>query len=285
MLESHKAQFATLFLLLHPSFVGAADLKSETLQAWDAYVEHAQRRIQDGSRGQTPFLRVDENRELSERVRTGEVLVEPEDGKSPHPVRHGLIHDWMGVVFLPNAKLDEVVGVLNSYERYKDYYRPMVLDSTLLEKGPNWERVRLLMVQKAYSITAAVEADDEVHFVRLDDNRAYILSTSTRVREIADYGKRSAHALPQDHGPGYVWRTFTVTRLEERDGGTYVEMEMIALSRGIPWTLRWLVQPLTERLPKSLLGAMLSDTRAAVVKESRTASSIAAGLAPSSERR
>lgn len=286
MLKIHKTTLGILLLfLLHPAFLRGADLNSETLRAWDAYVRHAQERMRDCSRGQAPFLQVDETRELSERVRAGEILVEPEGGKSPHPIWRGLIHDWVGVVFVPNAKLDDVEGVLNSYERYEDYYRPMVVKSRLLEEEPNRELVRLLMIQKAYSVTAAVEADDEVNFVRLDGNRAYSLSTSIRVQEIADYGKPSAHAFPQDHGPGYIWRTFTVTRLEERDSGTYAEVEMIVLSRGIPWAFRWLVQPLTERLPRSVLGTMLRDTRAAVVDESRTAPSVNAGLAPSSDHR
>jgi len=285
MLRTDKIKFATLSLFLYPALLGAADLESETLQAWDVYVQQARMRVQDHSRGQTPFLQVDESRELCERVRAGEVLVEPEDGKSPHLVKHGLIHDWVGVVFIPNAKLDDVVGALNSYGRYQDYYRPMVVKSTVLEEEANSARVRLLMVQKAYSVNAAVEADDEIQFVRLDQNKAYSVSTSIRVQEIADYGKPSAHALPQDHGPGYVWRTLTVTRLEERDGGTYAEMEMIALSRGIPWALRWMVQPLAERLPRTLLDALLRDTRTAVSDEVRTAPAMTARLPQSLDHR
>jgi hypothetical protein len=267
-----KKKLAVLLVLLHPAFVRAADLKSETLQAWDVYVRQVQLRIQDRSRGHAPYLRVDETQGLAERVRAGEIVVEPEGGKSPVVAPRGLIHDWVGVVFVPNAKLDEVMGVLNEYERYKDFYRPMVTESKLLEEGPNRELVRLLMTQRAYSVTAAVETDDEVHVVRLDDKRAYSLSASIRVQEIADYGKPTEHPLSQDRGPGYVWRTFTATRLEQRDGGTYVEMEMIALSRSIPWAFHWLMQPLAERLPRSTLIAMLKDTRDAVSSEMRAAS-------------
>ena len=67
--------------------------------------------------------------------------------------------------------------------------------------------------------------------------------------------------LPEDHGPGYVWRTFNITRLEQRDGGVYVKMEMIGMCRGIPVLFRWLVQPLAERLPGSILLAILQETR------------------------
>jgi len=167
-------------------------------------------------------------------------------------------------VFVPNANLDDVMNVLNEFGRYKDFYRPMVVKSTLLEEGPDRESVRLLMVQKAFSVTAAVEAEDEIQTVKLNADRAYIVSASRCVREIADYGKSTEHALPEDQGPGYVWRTFTVTRVEHRDGGTYAEIEMIALSRGIPWAFRWLMQPLAERLPRNTMASMHQDTREAV---------------------
>ena len=130
----------------------------------------------------------------------------------------------------------------------------MVVKSKLLVRTPDHEKVTLLMVEKAYSVTAAVETDDEIQIVRLDADRAYSLSTSVRVQEIAEYGQPSEHMLPEGHGPGYVWRTFGVTRLEQRDGGVYVEMEMIDLSRGIPWTFRWLIQSLAERLPRNTAG-------------------------------
>ena len=280
-----KQKLVVLSLLFCPAVMNAAGLKWETLQAWDAYVHRAQVRMQERSRGQAPFLRVDETPELLKRVRMGEIFIEPERGESPHVVPSGLIHDWVGAVFVPNATLDEVVGTLNEYERYRDFYRPMVAESSLLEQGPNRQLVRLLMTQRAYSVTAAVETDDEVQVVRLQGARAYTLSTSVHVQEIADYGKASEHALPPDHGPGYIWRTFTVIRLEQRDGGTYAEMEMMALSRGIPWTFRWLVQPLAERLPRSLLGAMLRDTRDAVSVELTAASLKTEGLAPSADLR
>ncbi|HXJ95652.1 MAG TPA: hypothetical protein VMT20_22645 [Terriglobia bacterium] len=276
-----RLELAICLPLLIAPFLKAADLKSETLRAWDAYVGQAQARAEERVSGQSPFLWVDGNPKLIERVRAGEVVAEPEGGESPHAVPHGLIHDWVGAVFVPNAKLDDVTSVLNEYEHYKEFYWPMVAESSLLEDAPYRESVRLLMVQRAYSVTAAVEADDAIQMVRLDADRAYILSASLCVHAIADYGKAGAHALPEDHGPGYVWRTFTVTRLEQRDGGTYVEMEMIALSRGIPWEFRWLMQPLAERLPRNLVAAMVSDTRTAVNQE-RAAASLKGAVAAQS---
>ena len=47
---------------------------------------------------------------------------------------------------------------------------------------------------------------------------------------------------------------------------------MIGLSRDIPLLFRWLIQPLTERLPRNILLATLQDTRDAVSEEIKAAS-------------
>ena len=259
-----RLELAILLLLLAPAPSKAIDLKPETVEAWDAYVLAAKLRMERRAGGQAPFLWVDEERELAQRARAGEILVEPVDGDSPHPVPRGLIHDWIGAVFVPKVTLDEALGVLSDYEHYKDFYKPMVAKSRLLAQTPSHEKVTLLMVQTDYSVTAAVETENEVDIARPDANRAYSLSKSARVQEIANYGQSSEHAFPEDHGPGYVWRTFTVTRVEERDGGVYIEMELIGLSRGIPWAFRWLIQPLAERLPRNILRATMNETRDAL---------------------
>jgi hypothetical protein len=48
---------------------------------------------------------------------------------------------------------------------------------------------------------------------------------------------------------------------------------MIALSRGIPLLLRWLVQSLLEHLPQNIMTATLSDTRNAVTQDVKSAGS------------
>jgi hypothetical protein len=259
-----EPKFAILLLLLIPIPGAATELKPATLQAWESYVHEATQRAEGRARGRGPFLWVDENPDRLRRVRAGEVLVEPDNGESPRSVPHGLIHDWIGAVFIPQAKFDETMDLMDNYDRYKDYYRPMVVRSKLLERSGDEEKVSLTMMQRAYGITAAVETENSVEIVRVDQDRAYSLSRSVQVREIADYGKPSEHALPEDDGPGYVWRTLTITRLERRDDGIYYELEMLALSRSIPLAFRWLVQSLAERLPRNILMATLSNTREVV---------------------
>jgi hypothetical protein len=267
-----RSKLAVLLLLLAPASATAEELKPETLQAWDAYVCAARTRMAERASGKAPFLWVDEDRNLTQRLRAGEIVVESMNGDSPHTVPHGLIHHWIGAVFVPKVKIKEVMGVLGDYDRYKDFYRPMVVKATLVEQSEDHQKVTLLTMSKAYSMTGAVEADNEVTIARLGSDRVYSMSTSVRLQEIADYGKASEHLLPEDHGPGYVWRTFNLTRLQQSDDGVYVELEVISLSRDIPWMFRWLVQPLAERLPRNILSLMVQDTRDAVSREIKEAS-------------
>jgi hypothetical protein len=258
-----------LFVLLAPTLSQGTELKEQTVQAWEAYIRAANELVKERADGHSSFLWVDENPERVQRVRAGEILVAPGNSNNPRKVPHGLIHDWIGAMFLPNSKLDDVMRVLHDYDHYKDFYKPLVVKSKLLERTQDHEKVTLLMMQKAFSVTAGVETENEVLIVRPDANRAYSVSNSVRVQEIADCGKPGEHALPEGHGPGYVWREFSVSRLEQRDGGVYVEIETIAMSRGIPVALRWMINPLVENLPRKIMLATLTDTRNAVNQETQ----------------
>jgi hypothetical protein len=270
------AALTILLLLLGPAQSEAAELKQDTLQAWDAYVRTVNLTMAERATGKRPFLWMDESPpsvNLGRRARTGEVLVASHDLPGhPHRVPRGLIHHWIGAIFLPNVTLDNVTRVLDDYDRYEDFYRPVVVKAKLLERTDDYVKVRMLMMQKAFSVTGAVETDDEIHITKLDANRIYSVNTSVRVQEIANYGRLDERLLPEGQGPGYVWRTLGITRLEQRDGGVYVEMETIALSRGVPVGFRWLIEPLTERLPRNLMFKTLNDTGAAVRRETQSTS-------------
>ena len=242
----------------------AAELKQATVEAWDGYVRTVNSAMSRRAAGETPFLWVDESPDLLRRVQAGEVLVAAHDLVK---VPHGLIHHWMGAMFLRDATLDDVTRVLNDYNRYAEFYRPFVVKSKLLEDTTDRQKITIVMVQKAFSVTAAVEADDEIRVTKLDDSRLYSFSNSVRIQEIANYGRRDEQLLPEGQGPGYIWRTFGITRLVERDGGVYVEMETIALSRGIPIEFRWLIKPITEKLPREIMFDTLNKTKAAVRRE------------------
>ena len=52
---------------------------------------------------------------------------------------------------------------------------------------------------------------------------------------------------------GFLWRLDTYWSWEERDGGVYVQVESISLTRAIPVGLGWAIGPFVESVPRELL--------------------------------
>jgi hypothetical protein len=269
--RSHfRIVFALSILILSAVTIShAIELRAPTLDAWNAYVRSVTSSMEQRAKGDHPYLWVDESADLKKRVLGGEVVVVSQDHSK---ISNGLVHHWLGAIFFPGATLDQVNVVLDDYDHYKDMYAPMIAKSKLLDRTDQREKVNLLLVGKAVGVIGAVDTDDEVQIVKVDADKCYTVSNSVRAQEISDYGKPSEHLLPQDQGPGYVWRTFGITRLMQRDGGVYLEMETVSLSRGIPWEFRWLVAPVTEHLPRMVMTQTLIDTREAVKKVAKPAS-------------
>lgn len=267
-MRSRIAGVLATLLLFAATVSYATEMKPAALQGWNNYIRTVSSSMDQRAKGDHPFLWVDESPDLKKRVLAGQTVVAPhEHDKIPN----GLIHHWLGAIFFPGATLDQVTTVLDDYDHYKDIYAPMITKSKLLERTDLHEKVNLLLVGKAVGVIGAVDTDDEVQTFKLDSDRIYTISNSVRAQEISDYGKPSQHLLPEDQGPGYVWRTFSVTRLMQRDGGVYYETETVTLSRGIPWAFRWLIEPVTERLPRTVMMQTLNDTREAVKKAANSA--------------
>src|ERR1700704_6550749 len=95
---------ATTFLLLQ-GILSAASLNPETLKAWDAYVQGATDRMQQRLQPGQHFLWADEEEDRISHVRGGEPYIAPTGPQNPKKVPNGLIHDWVGTVFIPDTKI------------------------------------------------------------------------------------------------------------------------------------------------------------------------------------
>jgi hypothetical protein len=61
-------------------------------------------------------------------------------------------------------------------------------------------------------------------------------------------------------------------RMEERDGGVYVQSEVASLTRDIPTGLGWLVGPFVTSIPKETLAFTLEATRKAAGAKAKNSS-------------
>ncbi|HLI83154.1 MAG TPA: hypothetical protein VKV17_04505 [Bryobacteraceae bacterium] len=114
---------------LSAAALAAAELQPATLQAWDAYLRTVRERVAERGADHKPFLWVDESTDRVARVHGGEVVVEPMIGRGVTNVPNGLIHDWIGAIFIPGATVESLSAVVHDYDDYKQLYRPAVTAS------------------------------------------------------------------------------------------------------------------------------------------------------------
>lgn len=251
---------ASFGYLIAPSLSHGAELKQKTVVSWNAYLDTAHPQMTS----QNPFLWVDRDSERLQRLRDGEILVSSVGKESPKPVDSGLIHDWIGAAFFPNASIKDVLSAARDYSNYKEYYKPTVIDSKSLGSYGPCEKYSMRVVNKEVLAQTALDMEYETCYFKIDDRRWYSTTQTTRVQEIRHLGRPDEQELPPDHGSGYVWRLYSVAKFEQRDGGTYVEVEAIALSRDIPIALRWVANPIVRRVSKNSMLVSLQQMKEAV---------------------
>ena len=241
-----------------------ASLKAETANAWDRYVLAVSDQIQHRLDSDHTFLWTDQTPDRARRVLRNEIVVAPAGPDVPVPVPSGLVHDWIGAAFIPNVSIHDVLLILRDYERYSEFYSPNVVDSKAIACNEASDRFSMVLRNKSVFSRIAIENEYQTTYVRIDDQRLCSLSHTTRVREIADYGTPEQHMLPPGQGTGLIWRVYSVTRMEARDGGVHIEMEVMVLSRDVPSALRWFAGPLVRRASREYLTTTLRQTRDAV---------------------
>jgi hypothetical protein len=254
-----RFRWALVLALAAPALAG--ELKPQTSQAFDRYSAGTEQRLNRRDK----FLWADESAERSRRARQGEIVVEPFDGKAIRDVPDGLVHDWVGTVFIPGSSLERTLAFVQNYDRHKDFYKPEVIDSRLLSRRDNDFRIFLRLLKKEV-ITVVLNTEHEVHYTPVDKTRWSSVSRTTRISEVDNAGKPTEKELPNGTGNGFLWRLNSFWRFEERDGGTWVECEAVSLTRDIPFGLSLIIKPIIRSLPKDSLLNTLRATRAGLVK-------------------
>ena len=266
-----RCAFLTIAAMLLTSSPGqAVDRKPETDAAFNRYVQLSEQRMQNDLPS-GPFLWVDElptqQREaVSARLKRGEVAtqrLETLERGASIPVPGGLIHHWVGLVFISGANLTQTLALLQGYDEHSRIYAPRVLRSKLIQHNGDDFKV-FLRLRETKIVTVVLDTEYDVHYVRLDSTRAYSRSYSTRVAEVDGAGQLGELEKPIGDDSGFLWRLSSYWRFSERDGGVYVQLEAISLTRDIPDGLGWLIRPFVTSLPSESLVFTLNRTREAL---------------------
>jgi hypothetical protein len=260
-------------LLLWPAPAAAADLRPNTLEAFDHYVERSEASIDKEPASGPEFLWVDRLPEARrdaahESLRQGKVVIErleTLDGGKRIAVPGGMIHHWIGTVFVPGATLAETLALVEDYGHHQEYYKPDVMRSRILRHEGN-DFLVALRFYKRKVLTSVLETQHEIHYFPLDATHATSRSRTTSIREVENAGEADERLKPEGHDRGLLWRMNTYWRFEEKEGGTYVECQSISLTRDIPEGLGWLLGGYVESVPRESLTFTLGATRATLLQ-------------------
>jgi hypothetical protein len=238
-------------------------LKPETLERFAAHVRDAEAGMERTLKGSGTFLWSDSISETAKQVREGKVVAQFWSGKGPVKVPSGLIHDWTGAAFIPDATVERVLAQVQDYNNYKLIYKPEVIASKMISHRGSDFTVYLRLLKKK-GMTVVLDTDHDVHYESLDRKRWTCRSYTTRIAEVENAGDANEKVLLPDTGYGFLWRLYSYWRFEERDGGVYVECRAISLTRDVPFGLGWIIEPIIQRLPKESLINTLEATRQAI---------------------
>jgi len=249
------------------------ELKPATLEAFTRYIAATEARINREVEHPEGFLYVDEldgtrRPQVFDELKRGEIFMDRLETRdaSGHEidVPDGLIHHWIGDVFIPGASMRQVLAFVQDYNHHQDYY-PEIVRSRLLSHDDDDFRI-FYRVRKHKVITVTLDTEHDIRYTRLDDAHWSSRSFSTRIAEVVDAGKSGEHEKPVGHDGGFLWRINSYWRFVERDGGVYIECESISLTRAIPTGLGWLIGPFVTSIPKESLEGTLGTTRSEVLK-------------------
>src|SRR5438094_6525140 len=182
---------------------------------------------------------------------------------SPLACPVGIIHHWTGVMFIAKAKLDEVLRMLEDYNKHSVYYGPDVERSKIESREGDHFRV-FLRFRRHKVITVVLNTEHEVQYFHDAPRKAHSRSSAVRIAEVENAGKRDEREKTPGDGDGFLWRMETWWRMEEKDGGVYVQSEVASLTRDIPKGLGWMIRPFVTDIPKESLTFTLEATRKAV---------------------
>lgn len=204
-------------------------------------------------------------RELAAALSTSAVLLaRPQSQPSPLPANpdvapanvtdlHGaMLHHWRGTAFALGAKAADFDRLMRNFDAYPQRFAPQVVQARVISHAGDRYQT-MLRVRQRHVITVVMDTSYDVSFGRPDARRGYSNTRSTRISEIDSPGTGRERVLTSKEEHGFLWRLNTYWSYEERDGGVYMQIESVSLTRSIPIGLGWAIGPFVESVPRESL--------------------------------
>ena len=241
------------FLLAACPRASGAEPTAEAIAGFNSYVRVVEIRLARQHTSRDGFLAPGGSASANDtQLRGGELIIEHLTPSAGAELPGAMLHHWRGTAFAPGAKAADFERLMKNFSAYPQRFSPQVVQAKVLAQQE--DRAQATMrVRQHHVITVVMDTTYEINYGRLDPGHGYSMSRSTRISEIASPGTDEERALNSDEAHGFLWRMNTYWSYEERDGGLYMQVESISLTRSIPHGLGWVVKPFVESVPRESL--------------------------------
>ena len=238
---------------------------------FDAYIQKVEMRLSRQHQSQAGFLAgLSADGQTADRLRGGEPIVENLSDGSDLSSHGAMLYHWRGTAFVAGAHVTDFERLMKDFDSYPQHFSPQVLQARLLaeQNDQGTDRITASMrVRQKHVLTVVMDMTYDVAFARLDAQHGYSLSRSARVAEIDSAGTSKERALSDAEEHGFLWRLNTYWSYEEANGGLYMQIETVSLTRSIPAGLGWAIKPFVESVPRESLEFTLRSACNALRKQ------------------
>jgi hypothetical protein len=254
------------FFIAAAAFPSAqAEPTAEAVSAFNTYIKALEAKLAKQHQSVDSFFSPTPTPQVDKRLQQGELIIEPLTPLEGQSLPGALLHDWRGTAFAPGAKAADFERLLKNIGAYPQYYSPQVLQARLLsQQGDHLQA--LLRVRQKHVLTVVLDTTYDITFGRLDAQHGYSSSRSIKISEIESAGTNSEHALSPKDDHGFLWRLNSYWTYEEKDGGLYLQIESVSLTRSVPAGLNWIISPFIQKIPRESLEFTLRATCDALKK-------------------
>ena len=234
---------------------GRCEAPASAVSAFNAYAGKVESRLREQHRRTDGFLvSVGTDSQTDDQLRRGQLIIEQLTRDAEAELPGALLHHWRGTAFVQGATAADFERLMKNFNSYPRTFSPQVMRASILTPEKNGDHFTATMrLRQRHVITVVMDPTYDIEYGRLDARHRYSISRSTKIAEIDAPGTAKEHALSENEEHGFLWRMNTYWSYEERDGGLYMQVESISLTRAIPVGLAWAVRPYVESVPRESL--------------------------------
>jgi len=249
-----------------------AEPTQEATTAYNSYVNQVEARL--AQKHPTTCVSLPAGADLA-RLRNGELVVEQVSPEMNEKLPGAQLYDWRGTAFVAGARPEDFVRLMKAYDAYPQTFAPEMLGAHVVtHEGDHYQVI--MRVRQKHILTAVLDITYDVAFGRGGSGGdssggtlgqcGFVDSRSTKIAEIDQASTSQERALAPNEDHGYLWRQNNYWSYEVRDGGLYIQIESISLSRSIPAGLGWAIGSFTKSIPRETMEFTLRCMRDALRK-------------------